>query len=152
MTTGTRAELLQVALEDLRLARCVIVNRLPEVARAVTDEETRQVFSTLVAKAHEEQSALAALVEKEGGDPNLWAQGILDDACRDVVSSAEGHVRDIALIGAIRKLLVADLVSLETAIALDSGSRRQCAPVLEDMRSARSEEDARLKDRLVALA
>jgi len=44
--------------------------------------------------------------------------GILNDADRDVQTIARGRHLDIALIGGVRKALVAELVSVETAIAL----------------------------------
>jgi ferritin-like metal-binding protein YciE len=118
METASHEGLLRVALRDLREGREVIAHRLPEVTAATDDPATRQAFERLVANSTREMATLADMLHDPEGEPNLWASGIMDDACRDVESNAAGSVRDVALIGAIRKFLAADIVSLETAICL----------------------------------
>lgn len=152
MTTETHDELLIVALQDLREGRCGLRDRLPDVASAVTDRATRSAFDDLVWRANREEEALAAMLADPAGEPNLWAGGILDDACRDKASTAPGPVLDVALIGAVRKLIAADIVSLDTAIEL----ARHCAPghlgALEQAQSAARDQDRIIFERLLVLA
>lgn len=118
MTSKTYKQLLVVALQDLREGRRVICDRLPEIASATDNLEVRLAFHRLIARSTAEMGSFAEMLEEPDGEANLWAGGILDDAGRDVDSTPMGPVRDVALIGAIRKFLAADIVSLETAIAL----------------------------------
>jgi ferritin-like metal-binding protein YciE len=73
--------------------------------------------------------ALNAPVE---GDANIWLRAILDDAARDIASTAAGPLRDTALVGAFRKGKQAERVSYETALALagrigvDTAALRTC--------------------------
>jgi len=148
MATTTMHELLTVALQDLREGRRVVAARLPEIAEATRDEETRAAFRRLTARSTHEMETLAEMVSKPDGEPNLWAAGILDDACRDVASTAAGPVRDVALIGAIRKFLGADIVSLETAIALVQHDDEQVSEGLRDLCERASQADHLLRQQL----
>ena len=49
---------------------------------------------------------------------NLWVTGLLEDALRDLQTLPPGLLLDIAIIGSTRKLLGAELASIETALAL----------------------------------
>lgn len=156
MTTASHEELLRVALRDLREGRRVIADRLPGVASAVDDLDTAQAFHRLVARAAQEMSTLAAMLDEPEGEPNLWAGGIMDDACRDVASTAAGPVRDIALIGALRKLLAGDIVSLETAITLarmtkSPGGQNRQSEALEALLQSASDLDHLLRRQLLRL-
>ncbi len=86
------------------------------------------------------------------GEPNLWGGGIMDDASRDVASTAAGPTRDIALIGAIRKFLAADIVSLETAIALDRHEQEEKGSALQEFRKKAREMDHLLRQQLEKLS
>lgn len=116
--TRSRQQLLIVALQDLWQARCVVRDRMASIEDATVDPETRAVLRDIRVSASAEQDILFELASDLGDTPNLWAAGILDDACHDVATTEKGAVRDIALIGAIRKLLAADIVSIETALQL----------------------------------
>jgi ferritin-like metal-binding protein YciE len=59
--------------------------------------------------------------------------GILDDADRDATSHQSGAIRDVALTGAIRKAKAAEIVSLDTAIALAD------APMADMLKALRHE-------------
>jgi ferritin-like metal-binding protein YciE len=148
MTTSSHEELLRVALRDLREGRGVVAHRLPEVVAAVDDPETRQAFQRLIAQATQEMETLAGMLRDPEGEPNLWAGGILDDADRDVASTAAGPVRDTALIGAIRKFLAADIVSLETAICLSQHEGDAKSAALEALRQNASALDHLLRGQL----
>jgi hypothetical protein len=147
----TLPELLQVALVDLREARRLAHQRLPAVTAATADADTRAAFAALAARSGAEEGALAGLLDEPHGDPNLWAAGILDDADRDAATDAAGAVLDVALVGAVRKLLAADIVSLETAIALARVHAPGQAPPLERMHADALACDAVLRARLSAL-
>ncbi|WP_170004984.1 hypothetical protein [Pseudopontixanthobacter vadosimaris] len=136
MTATSLDELLVVALKDLREGRVAVMERLPELASATRDAKVRTIFGNLVTRSAEEAVSLAGMLKEPRGERNLWATGILDDACRDVASTAAGPVRDVALIGAIRKFLAADAVSMETAIALSQNGGEERVPALEAMRRA----------------
>lgn len=152
MTTTNREELLRVALRDLREARRVVADRLPEVASATDSLETRLAFHNLIARSTEEMGVLAEMLREPDGEPNLWASGIMEDACRDVASTAAGPVRDVALIGAIRKFLAADIVSLETAICLARNDDQKKGKALDGFRQRASDLDHLLRDHLSHLA
>lgn len=152
MVTTTPKELLTVALQDLREGRREVAGRLPDVALATSDSKTRSAFDRLSTRASDEMGTLAGFLREPVGEPNLWAGGIMDDASRDVASTAEGPVRDIALIGAIRKFLAADIVSLETAVALaEREDDRQMSDALQTLRQHASDLDHVLRERLVPL-
>ena len=114
MTTTNFSQLLRVALDDLREGRRSLACRMQKVAVATNDAVTRETFRTLITRSNEEANILGQMLGDPDGKPNLWANGIMDDALRDVASTAQGRVRDVAVIGAIRKFLAADIVSLET--------------------------------------
>lgn len=151
MTTSNLNTLLMVALQDLREGREAIVERLPDIASATCDPAVRSAFDRLVIRSREEAAKMADMLDDPQGEPNLWAAGILDDACRDVSSSVAGPVRDVALIGAIRKFLAADIVSLETAIALARHEEGAEAAALEAMRQAGAGENRLLGEQLPRL-
>jgi hypothetical protein len=149
--TRTREGLLIVALQDLWQARCVVRDHMKAIEQATVDPETRAVFEEIRTAATGEQAILCELASGPGDTPNLWARGIIDDAHRDVATTAEGPVRDIALIGAIRKLLAADIVSLETAIQLGARDGPDFADPIARIQSAACERDQCLRARLQAL-
>ena len=151
MTTSNYSELLTVALQDLREARRVTAGRLPDILAATRDPGTEAVFQQVVDRADTQLEILAEILSDPEGEPNLWAAGIMDDASRDVASTKAGPPRDVALIGAVRKFLAADIVSLETAIALDRYDEAKHAEELEKMRQEACELNRHLRLRLVDL-
>lgn len=151
-TTQTMHQLLIVALQDLWHGRAVVRKRLGAIADATADPETRAELHDIRIAAAAGQGILSDLLPEEGDTPNLWAAGILDDACRDVATTAQGPVRDIALIGAIRKLLASDIVSLETALHLAERHGPRCTDPLEKLQSDACARDGNLLARLNALA
>jgi hypothetical protein len=87
------------------------------------------------------------------GDPNLWMAGIIDDAERDTRSIEPGALLDTALIGAVRKAVAADAVSLETALALaNAQAMRTVAEQLEAMRDRAGATDRALCGLLLEVA
>lgn len=119
--TKTTLQLLVVALQDLQDAEAAWGERGPRLA-ADAGPEVARFLEAEVDRARDQAKRiahlLAALGEPVKGDPNIWLRAILDDAARDIRSTAAGPLRDTALIGAFRKGKQAERVSYETAIAL----------------------------------
>ena len=151
MTTTNFSQLLRVALDDLREGRRSLACRMQKVAVATNDAVTRETFRTSITRSNEEANILGQMLGDPDGKPNLWANGIMDDALRDVASTAQGRVRDVAVIGAIRKFLAADIVSLETAIALDQYEGAAKNQALNAFRQQARDTDHLLRERLAEL-
>lgn len=150
--TATREELLQSCLQDLHAARLESGTRLPCLAAEAGETLSVQVEDLRRALEHE-ATALAGTGMLAPGPANLWMSGILDDAERDTRSIEPGPLLDTALIGAIRKGVAADAVSLETAVAvarsLGNGAVAELA--MEMRERCRSSDDA-LRGLLVQIA
>lgn len=152
MVTASAAELLQVAMQDLLQARRTLVDRLPVVIAAASDPRLRTMLAELSRAAEEGGADLRACLS-EDGPPCLWAGGIMDDAERDTHAHRSGVLKDVALVGAVRKWLAADIVSLETAVALAgqlsmTRERELCAR----LRACSMTRVAALREQLAALA
>jgi hypothetical protein len=79
--------------------------------------------------------------------------GVMDDAERDTRTIASGPLLDTALIGAIRKGLAADEVSLETGVAVArSLGKERDGELLEQMRERSAQSDGRLRQLLHQIA
>ena len=109
-------------LQDLYSNEVLTVGVLPVLLDHVTSPDLR---SALVAHrvASEEQARrlqriAEAMNEKAAGPDSLWASGIPGDAKRDTESVEPGPLLDAVLIGAVRKLEGAEVVSYETAIGV----------------------------------
>ena len=116
--TATDRDLLLTCLQDLLAGAQAFAERYPPVADQADDHELRDQLRKLTDHASERAKRLNEIAGAAGGPENLWMSGILDDAGRDVETITKGRHLDLALIGGVRKALVADLVSHETAIAL----------------------------------
>lgn len=118
-TTGA---LLVMALQDLLDGEAALIERLPTVAEAARDTALKALIEADRARSearHERLSAiLIKLDETPGGSENIWLRAILEDAANDAETIAAGHLRDIALTGALRKGKQSERVSYETALAL----------------------------------
>lgn len=141
------AALLHVALQDLRAGKGLLAERLPSIAQAVSDA---RLSALLAAEIDRAVAARARLDDAggEGGPDNLWMAGILDDADRDATSHQAGAIRDVALIGAVRKAKAAEIVSFDTAIALADG---RMADLLKALREEAIQTDHQLRALLVDL-
>lgn len=116
--TDTAPDLLLVAIQDLHHGAEMFAKALPKLATSVQD----QALATFLAEAAEQSEVQAARLAATGLDtdrpPNVWMKGIIRDARRDSRSVEKGRLLDVALIGAVRKGLAAEIVSYETANAL----------------------------------
>lgn len=150
--TSSKAALLHVAAQDLHAGKLLLRDRLPSLARAASDADLARLIEAETARAGAQAERLATAAGDMTGPENLWMAGILDDADRDARSEQRGAVLDIALIGAIRKVKAAEIVSSETAIAL--ARHVDHADILNAVLANRDEEvaaDRALRDRLDAL-
>lgn len=116
--TNSAEALLNAALQDMRAANDLLIAHLPRICAHVSDRELRGCFDRLLLVTGEHREALMAIGGSEGGPQCLWMKGVVDDADRDAATVAPGPLLDTALIGAIRKGLVAIAAAHETAIAL----------------------------------
>ena len=148
MTTSTMGRLFQVAIRDLWEGRELVRLHMPRIAQGASDRPTRALLIDLAKASVIEMVRLAEIVDDPKGDPNLWVQGILRDADRDINSNVAGPVRDVALIGAIRKLVAADAVSIATAILLAPDTVEQ---LLQNLHRDAVKRDAALKQKLASL-
>ncbi len=141
--------LLKVALHDLHGGELAARDRLPTIAEAVADEELGEALSRLAERSSQQAEALAATGRLTDGPGNLWMRGVLDDAVRDTESVAGGAPLDVALIGAMRKMLAAKLVSYETAIALAERLHDPAlTALLQRFRNEEAASDCRLSELL----
>lgn len=145
--TASRAALLHVALQDLRAGKQLLIERLGQLADAAADLGLQDVIERDRTNAKRHAARLDEMAEL--GDPpaNLWMAGILDDAERDAESHMRGAILDTALIGALRKAKAAEIVSIETAMAL-AGSE---SPAMLPSLSANHAEDRAVESRLARL-
>jgi ferritin-like metal-binding protein YciE len=150
--TASRAELLKVCVQDLHAGKGMLADRLPALAAAATDGRLRDLLAAEAARAGEAAGRLEGTGVDVAGPSNLWMAGILDDAARDARSHEPGPLLDVALVGAVRKAVAAQIVSSETAIALAAALGDEAIGAA--VRANRAEEAAAgraLRERLEAL-
>ncbi len=149
--------LLLDCVRDLYEAETQAQERTPALLDSVADPELRAAIESHVAATHGQAARLEAVAgflgESASGPESLWAGGILDDAERDTKTVEAGPLLDIALIGALRKLESAEVVSYETAVGVARvlGLAR-AVPLLERTHAEERAMDARLAGLLERLA
>ena len=115
--TASAAGLLHAAVQDLHAAKRLQAGRLAKIAEAA-GAELGALIREEAARADAQSRRIEAAGVDTSGPKNLWMAGVLDDAERDAKSHQPGRLRDIALIGALRKGKAAEIVSGDTAQAL----------------------------------
>ncbi|MCC2978925.1 DUF892 family protein [Sphingomonas sp. IC4-52] len=145
--TASRAALLHVALQDLRAGKQLLIERLLPLAETASDPSLQDVIERDRANARRHAARLDGIADLAGAPANLWMSGILDDAERDARSHQSGAILDTALIGALRKAKAAEVVSIETAMALAGSESPAMLPAL----SANHAEDRAIEARLARL-
>lgn len=150
--TASKQDLLETCFQDLSAARRLAAARLPLVIAAAGGE-----LAPLLKSLRQDYADEAERFEKTGydldGPENLWMAGIMDDAERDTKTIAPGPLLDTALIGAARKAVAADEVSLETAVAVArSIGEDEAGELVEEMRGRARQNDARLQRLLHRIA
>ncbi|SEJ00350.1 Ferritin-like metal-binding protein YciE [Sphingomonas sp. OV641] len=145
--TASRAALLHVALQDLRAGKQLLIDRLLPLAETASDAGLQEVIERDRANARRHAARLDGIADLNGAPANLWMSGILDDADRDARSHQRGAILDTALIGALRKAKAAEIVSIETAMALAGSESPAMLPAL----SANHAEDRVIETKLARL-
>lgn len=145
--TASRAALLHIALQDLRAGKQLLIERLMPLSDAAADPALCEVIERDRANARRHAARLDDMADLAEPPPNLWMSGILDDADRDAESHERGAILDTALIGALRKAKAAEIVSIETAMALAGSESPAMLPGL----SANHAEDRAIEARLARL-
>ena len=150
--TKTQEELLQACIQDLYAARQVAVERIPCII-GEAGADLAKLLSDLVETYRDEAGQFEGTDIALEGPENIWMAGVMDDAERDTRSIVRGALLDTALIGAVRKGVAADSVSLETAVAVArSLEREDIAQLAERMREHSGDHDARLRALLQEIA
>ncbi len=151
--TDTFPDLLQLCLWDLRAGCEALGERLPAIMRQASDPRLRTALEACVAGARTRAARLRETGDKEQGPDNLWMAGILEDGERDTRSIQSGVLLDLAIVGALRKALFAELASLATARAIAASlSETEVARAVEANEGELREQDAALERLLWSLA
>lgn len=118
----TTRDLLMMALQDLHDGECAMAERLATVRGHCADDDLHALLGRDETRSAQQRDAFAAMLrsfdEGTGDQPNIWLRAVLDDADNDADTIARGPLRDIALVGALRKGKQSQRVSYKTAIAL----------------------------------
>jgi len=150
--TKTQSELLQACIQDLYAARQVAVERIPCII-GEAGADLGKLLSDLVETYRDETGEFEETDVSLDGPENIWMAGVMDDAERDTRSIVRGALLDTALIGAVRKGVAADSVSLQTAIAVaNSLGRDDIAALTQRMWERSGDHDARLAALLQEIA
>lgn len=150
---STAAELLTVCVQDLHAGAVLLAQRLPAIAGTAASPELRDHLRAMAARSGESARRFRETGEPVGGADNLWMDGILADAERDTRDERQGCLRDVALVGAVRKALAARIVSDETAMALAERTGSHGVQEAADRERDQSQaDDARLRSMLIDLA
>jgi ferritin-like metal-binding protein YciE len=150
--TASKEELLQACVQDLHAAREVAVERLPGVTGHAGPELSKRLEDLAETYGKEARQFEGTGVSLDGPE-NLWMAGVMDDAERDTRSIVRGVLLDTALIGAVRKGVAADSVSLETLVAVAQAlGRDEIAALAQRMRERSGDHDARLRALLQEIA
>ena len=109
-------------VRDLREGEAATLERLGRIGDAVRAPSLKQAFAERLTGARERAAVLegiaTALETSSRGPDNIWMSGMLEDAERDTKTVEPGPLLDAALVGAVRKMIAASVVSYETAIAV----------------------------------
>ena len=151
----TTLKLLLDALQDLYEGEALTCARLPALIRHADAAPLAQVLRDRLTAAGARVPELEALARGLGGEAsgpkNLWMSAMYDDAERDGRTVEAGPLLDAALVGAVRKMATAALVSYETALALaERLGAKEAAAAFERARDAERTSDDALQGRLLA--
>lgn len=125
--TGTARDLLIVALQDLNDAERAVTERLPSFGTGISSGLANYLAEEQDRAARQAARLEASLEQLDAAPtdaPNIWLRAALDDAERDYETIVPGSLRDIALIGALRKAKQSERVSYETAAGLARSTAR----------------------------
>lgn len=148
--------LLLMALRDLHDAEMAMAGRSAKLHGDCEDGELRGLIAEDGARSERQAGDLAEIARSLGAEPhgpaNIWLRAILDDADNDARTIAAGPLRDIALVGALRKAKQSERVSYETALALaEAMALDEAAETLRIIRDEEAAADEALAGVLVRL-
>ena len=139
--TSSSGELYQLCLWDLAEGACALANLLPSLARCADNGDLRSALEAQVTSARERERSLRDLIDQDDGPDNLWIAGIVEDAERDTRTVERGGLLDVAMIGAVRKALHAEIASLHTARAMAEACDARAEIHIIDRAFASAEDD-----------
>ncbi|MGN6375431.1 MAG: DUF892 family protein [Sphingomonas sp.] len=146
--TTTDDALLTLCVQDLHAGCRAVEQRLPHLVEHATATALLDVLAGLVGNAGTRAARLEASGCASGGPENIWMKGIMDDAERDTGSIAGGRLLDVAMVGAVRKAIAAELVSIDTALAM---ARRLDRPATHEALQVNHADLAAADETLVAV-
>lgn len=150
---ASAASLLHAAVQDLHAGKRDAAGRLPGIAAQASDPALVAILNAEARRAAGQADRLEQCGLDTARPKNLWMAGILDDAERDGRSTEPGRLLDIALVGAIRKGMAAQIVSSETALALAAETRDEVLAAAVGLNiDEEIATDRALKERLAGLA
>lgn len=153
----TTPDLFVMALKDLHDGARAMADRLPSVRANLDNEDLRDLVEEDARRSAGERDRLADIIrglDAEDEDArNIWLRAILDDADNDAATIVRGRLRDIALVGALRKGKQSQRVSYETAVALAGMlGNREAAKQLDGMAEDAEQTDTALAQGLARLS
>lgn len=144
--------LLGLCLWDLGEGTLLLYERLPQIIEYVDAPSLKEELQCTIEAAAERSAHYFKLTDQTRGPPNLWMTGILADVKRDSHTIERGLSLDIALIGAVRKMLQAENASVETALVLARGCHDAREHDIARLKEQCGQHDRTLKDFLDRLA
>lgn len=111
-------DLLELCLWDLADGTRRIATSLPCILERVGNEHLRLSLEYLRDEVKSRSEVYSSWSRSREAPNNLWVTGLLEDALRDLQTLPHGLLLDIAIIGSTRKMLDAEIASIETALAL----------------------------------
>lgn len=145
-------KLLGLCLWDLGEGTLLACERLPQTIQDVDSSPLKEELQRTTEAAGQRSAHYFRLTDQMHGPSNLWMTGILADAKRDSHTIERGLSLDIALIGAVRKMLQAENASIETALVLASGCHDARERDIARLKEQCGQHDRTLKDFLDRLA
>lgn len=150
-------DLMIECLRDLREGEADTLKRFGAVVDAVQDPGTLAALQQRLTDARHRADSLDALGKALDTDPrgeaNVWMRGMIDDAEGDMKTEEPGPLLDLALIGAVRKMVNASLVSYETAVAVaDRLGNTEASTVFQTARQQEQAAEQALRAALFAVA
>ena len=145
-------DLLELCLWDLADGTRRIVTTSPCILERVGNEPLRLSLERLRDEVKSRCEDYSNWSRSREAPNNLWVTGLLEDALRDLQTLPSGLLLDIAIIGSTRKLLSAEIASVETALALARESGDWRAESIARMYDSCVERDRALRDLLLSCA
>lgn len=138
--------LLELCLWDLGEGTLLLCERLPQIIEDIDETRLKEEMQGTIEAVAERSAHYFKLTDQERGPSNLWMAGILADGKRDCQTIERGRSLNIALIGAVRKMLQAENASIETALILARGCHDTRKNAVAQLKEQCGQNDQTLKD------